>query len=58
MLEAIVQDQDIAFQFVNRGAGAKLVRGNTVGQTLECKENTRPFTGGPNRAGEAKEQCF
>lgn len=44
--------------FVNRGGGAKTVRGNTVGQTLECKENTRPFTGGPNRAGEAKEQCF
>jgi hypothetical protein len=44
--------------FVNRGRGAKTVRGNTVGQTLECKENTRPFTGGPNRAGEAKEQCF
>lgn len=44
--------------FVNRGAGAKIVQGNTVEQTLECKENTRPFTGGPNRAGEAKEQCF
>jgi hypothetical protein len=44
--------------FVNRGSGAKTVRGNTVGQTLECKENTSPFTGGPNRAGEAKEQCF
>jgi hypothetical protein len=44
--------------FVNRGRGAKVVRGNTVGQTLECKENTPPFTGGPNRAGEAKEQCF
>jgi hypothetical protein len=44
--------------FVNRGAGAKIVRGNTVGQTLECKENRAPFTGGPNRAGEAKEQCF
>ena len=44
--------------FVNDGPGAKSVSGNTVGQTLECKENTAPFTGGPNRAGEAKEQCF
>lgn len=44
--------------FVNSGAGSKSITGNTVGQTLECKENREPFTGGPNRAGEAKEQCF
>ena len=44
--------------FVNSGAAAKVVQGNRVSQTLECKENTLPFTGGPNHAGEAKEQCF
>lgn len=44
--------------FVNSGSAAKVVQGNRVSQTLECKENTLPFTGGPNQAGEAKEQCF
>lgn len=44
--------------FVNDGSGDKAVTGNTVGQTLVCKENTPLFTGGPNTAGEAEEQCF
>lgn len=43
--------------FKNVGAGAKSITGNRVGQTLECKENAAPFNGGPNEAGEAKEQC-
>ncbi len=44
--------------FKNRGRTNKTVRDNRVQQTLECKENTSPFVGGPNVAGEAKEQCF
>jgi hypothetical protein len=43
--------------FVNRGAGAKAVVGNTVSQKLSCKDNTGPFTGGPNRAGDVEGQC-
>ena len=44
--------------FKNRGGGNKVVSGNTVSQDLQCKENSSPFTGGPNAAGEAEEQCF
>lgn len=42
----------------NRGGGAKAVRGNRVFQIVQCKENTSPFVGGPNAAGEAEGQCF
>lgn len=41
----------------NRG-GRKAVRGNRVFQIVQCKENTSPFTGGPNTAAEAEGQCF
>lgn len=44
--------------FKNRGPGSKVVRNNVVAQDLQCKENRAPFTGGPNRAGEAEDQCF
>jgi hypothetical protein len=43
--------------FKNRGGGNKVVSGNTVGQDLQCKENTSPFTGGPNTAGDIEGQC-
>ena len=43
--------------FKNRG-GNKVVSGNTVGQAIQCKENTSPFNGGPNTAGETEGQCF
>jgi hypothetical protein len=43
--------------FVNSGAGAKIVRQNTVQQKLSCKENTGAFTGGPNVAGDVEGQC-
>jgi hypothetical protein len=43
--------------FVNSGVGAKTVRNNTVQQKLSCKENTRPFTGRPNVAGDVEGQC-
>ncbi|MCU0633389.1 MAG: hypothetical protein MUE41_00840 [Gemmatimonadaceae bacterium] len=43
--------------FVNGGAGSKEVSGNTVQQKLSCKENTRPFVGGPNSAGDVEGQC-
>ncbi len=43
--------------FVNRGAGAKFVQTNTVSQKLSCKENTGPFTGRPNVAGDVEGQC-
>lgn len=42
----------------NQGAGDKLVQQNEVSQALQCKENTSPFTGGPNAAGETEGQCF
>jgi hypothetical protein len=42
----------------NRGSGRKVVRGNRVFQIVQCKENTLPFTGGPNTAAEAEGQCF
>jgi hypothetical protein len=42
----------------NRGSGQKTVRGNRVLQIVQCKENTRPFVGGPNAAAEAEGQCF
>ena len=51
----VAQDLQV---FKNRGAGSKAVSGNTVGQDLQCKENSSPFTGGPNSAGETEEQCF
>lgn len=44
--------------FKNRGGGNKVVSGNTVSQDLQCKENSSPFTGGPNSAGETEDQCF
>jgi hypothetical protein len=43
--------------FKNRG-GNKVVSSNTAGQAIQCKENTSPFTGGPNAAGETEAQCF
>ncbi len=43
--------------FVNDGAGAKAVTRNTVSQKLSCKENTGPFIGGPNSAGDVEGQC-
>ena len=43
--------------FKNVGAGAKTVRENTVAQDLQCKENTSPFTGSPNTAGDKEDQC-
>jgi hypothetical protein len=43
--------------FVNSGPGSKEVSGNTVQQKLSCKENTRPFVGGPNAAGDVEGQC-
>jgi hypothetical protein len=43
--------------FVNAGAGAKSVTGNTVSQKLSCKDNTGPFIGGPNSAGDVEGQC-
>jgi len=42
----------------NRGSGQKTVRSNRVLQIIQCKENTSPFTGGPNTAAEAEGQCF
>ena len=42
----------------NRGSGRKFVKGNQVLQIVQCKENTSPFTGGPNAAAEAEGQCF
>lgn len=44
--------------FKNEGPGDKRVVGNQVGQVLQCKENRAPFTGGPNSAAEAEDQCF
>lgn len=44
--------------FKNRGSGPKAVRDNRVFQIVQCKENTSPFTGGPNTAAEAEGQCF
>lgn len=43
--------------FVNSGAGAKVVSANRVSQKLSCKENTGPFTGRPNTAGDVEGQC-
>lgn len=43
--------------FVNSGPGAKFVTSNTVSQKLSCKENSRPFTGRPNTAGDVEGQC-
>ncbi|MDZ7632722.1 MAG: hypothetical protein U5K74_15640 [Gemmatimonadaceae bacterium] len=42
---------------MNNGAGAKAVTRNRVGQKLSCKENTGPFTGSPNTAGDVEGQC-
>src|ERR671915_1765626 len=42
----------------NRGGGTKMVRGNRVLQIIQCKENSRPFTGGPNTASDSEGQCF
>ena len=41
----------------NRGSGSKSVRHNTIGQAVQCKENSAPFTGTPNRAGDAEDKC-
>jgi hypothetical protein len=43
--------------FVNNGSGSKAVQFNTVQQKLSCKDNTGPFTGRPNSAGEVEGQC-
>jgi hypothetical protein len=43
--------------FVNLGNTAKLVRNNTVGSVLSCKDNQLPFTGRPNVAGDVEGQC-
>lgn len=43
--------------FKNRGSGQKVVRSNTVAQNLQCKENTSPFSGKPNQAGDSEDQC-
>jgi hypothetical protein len=44
--------------FKNSGDGAKQVVANTVGQNLQCFDNTPPFLGGPNAAGKAEGQCL
>lgn len=44
--------------FKNRGSNAKFVRNNRIGQIVQCRENQRPFTGGPNQAGDSQDQCF
>jgi hypothetical protein len=44
--------------FKNFGTGKKQVVSNTVGEKLECFENTDPFVGGPNVAEQAQGQCF
>jgi hypothetical protein len=44
--------------FKNRGPGEKVVTNNTIGQALQCFENTPPFLGGPNAAQKAEGQCF
>jgi hypothetical protein len=43
--------------FVNAGPGTKTVTGNTVQQKLSCKDNTAPFIGSPNTAGDVEGQC-
>lgn len=43
--------------FKNRGPNQKFVRNNVIGQIVQCKENEN-FTGGPNQAGDAQDQCF
>jgi len=43
--------------FVNTGTTTKVVRGNTVGSTLSCKDNQLPFIGRPNVAGDVEGQC-
>jgi hypothetical protein len=42
----------------NSGVGFKDVQGNTVGKTLQCKQNDPTFNGGPNVANKIKGQCF
>jgi hypothetical protein len=42
----------------NRRGGPETVWANRVFQIVQCRENTSPFTGGPNTAGEAEAQCF
>lgn len=44
--------------FKNNGAGFKQVSGNTAGESIQCKENTPPFIGGPNTAPKKEDQCF
>jgi hypothetical protein len=41
----------------NAGSASKIVRNNRVQQALKCKENTLPFIGGPNSAGDVEGQC-
>ena len=43
--------------FVNSGSSAKEVAGNTVSQKLSCKDNSLPFIGRPNSAGDVEGQC-
>lgn len=44
--------------FKNLGTNSKFVRNNTIGQIMQCKQNQSPFVGGPNKAGDAEDQCF
>jgi hypothetical protein len=44
--------------FKNTGGGPKVVLANVVGDTITCKENAPPFTGGPNTAPKKEGQCF
>jgi hypothetical protein len=56
-----VRNNDVAQNlqvFKNGGTGPKEVRDNRVRQIAQCKENSAPFTGGPNDAAEAEDQCF
>lgn len=57
----LLQDANIgssAGVLFNGGAGSKSVKGNTVGNVLECRGNSPPFEGGPNVAASARGQCF
>ncbi len=52
----IAQDLQV---FKNSGTATnRSVTNNTVGQSIQCKENQLPFTGGPNTAPKKEDQCF
>lgn len=44
--------------FRNTGPTTKTVQNNTVGESIQCKENSLPFIGGPNTAPKKEDQCF